>query len=242
MSYVKLFGSILASTIWREPPTTRVLWITMLAMADRDGVVEASVPGLADLARLSIDECRRGLASLEGPDPDSRTIAHEGRRIAKVDGGWLVLNYEFYRDKQTAEHVRALAAARKARQRDRQRDLSRSSRSVASVTPSGSSAPESETQIQPSEGSSPQQGSGGEGSEPRVLQVLLSTSWRSNSQTRILDAVALDKRLVSEGMTPKQCSALWALAQKRGRSAGGYFDKLTECEANWRSALEQMRA
>ena len=136
MAYVKLFGSILASTIWREPPTTRVLWITMLAMADRDGFVEASVPGLADMARLSDDECRRSLAVLSSPDPDSRTKEHEGRRVQETPGGWLILNYETYRDRQTAEEVRERNRLRQERKRDRDRNaLSRSSRSV---TPSGS--------------------------------------------------------------------------------------------------------
>jgi hypothetical protein len=128
MAYVKLFGSILTSTIWRESPQTRVLWITMLALADRDGVVEASVPGLADLARLSVEDCRRALEVLEGPDPDSRTQIRDGRRIQRVQGGWQVVNYEAYRDRQTAEDVREKARLRQ--QRKRQRDASRSSRSV----------------------------------------------------------------------------------------------------------------
>jgi hypothetical protein len=69
-------------------------------------MVEASVPGLADMARVSDDECRRALTVLSSPDPDSRTKDNEGRRIEEVPGGWWILNYEYYRDKQTAEDIR----------------------------------------------------------------------------------------------------------------------------------------
>ena len=40
--YTKLFNSILASTIWRADDKTRIVWITLLAMADKHGIVEAS--------------------------------------------------------------------------------------------------------------------------------------------------------------------------------------------------------
>lgn len=101
--YTKLFNSILASTIWRESKETKILWITMLAMSDKDGKVDGSIPGLADLARLSIDEIKRSLSELMAPDEFSRTQEHEGRRIASVDGGWQILNHRKYRDKMGAE-------------------------------------------------------------------------------------------------------------------------------------------
>lgn len=121
MSYVKLFGSILDSTLWREDNETRILWLTMLAMADRDGVVEASLPGLADRARLTRDQVVAGLGKLQAPDPDSRSPVAEGRRIEKVDGGWALINFEYYRDKQSADDLRAKAAARQRRKREREK-------------------------------------------------------------------------------------------------------------------------
>lgn len=104
--YTKLFGSIVASTIWREDNETRVVWITMLAMADRDGVVDASVPGLADMARVPIEATRKALEKFMSPDPDSRTDEHEGRRVKKVDGGWLLLNHAKYRHKMSLDERR----------------------------------------------------------------------------------------------------------------------------------------
>lgn len=93
----------------------------MLAICDRDGVVEASVPGLAREALVSRVECEQALAILSAPDPDSRTPDHEGRRIEKVDGGWRLLNHGKYREKMDAEEIRAKAAERQRRSRERKR-------------------------------------------------------------------------------------------------------------------------
>ena len=104
--YTKLFNSILASTIWREDDKTRIVWITLLAMADKNGIAEASVPGLADMARVSVPACRKALAALQAPDPDSRTQTHDGRRIAPVEGGWQLLNHAKYRAKLNVDERR----------------------------------------------------------------------------------------------------------------------------------------
>ena len=95
--YTQLFGSIVASTIWREDDKTRIVWITLLALSDWDGYVAASTPGLADLARVSVAECEQALEKLQQPDKYSRSPEHGGRRIQPVDGGWLVLNRAKYR-------------------------------------------------------------------------------------------------------------------------------------------------
>lgn len=123
MSYVKIFDSIVASTIWSAPSDHRVVWVTMLAIADRDGYVKASVPGLAHLCRVSREACESALASFLAPDPDSRTKTHDGRRIAVAEGGWLLLNYEFYRDMASAEEKREKDRLRQ--ERKRLRDASR---------------------------------------------------------------------------------------------------------------------
>lgn len=119
--YTKLFSSIVHSTVWREPDHVRLVWITMLALANRRGHVSASVPGLADAARVSVERCREALSILASPDPDSRTPDHEGRRIETVPGGWAILNHALYRERQSADHRRELARARVARHRARKK-------------------------------------------------------------------------------------------------------------------------
>ncbi|MDQ2987460.1 MAG: hypothetical protein M3R13_12225, partial [Armatimonadota bacterium] len=104
--YTKLFSTIIGSTIWREPDHVRLVWITMLATANQYGDVECSVPGLADFARVSREQCEDALRVLSAPDVDSRTKTDEGRRIETIDGGWRVINHGKYRQKMNADDRR----------------------------------------------------------------------------------------------------------------------------------------
>ena len=96
--YVKVFQSILHSTVWQEGKDVKILWVTMLALANWDGVVEASIPGLANAAGLTIDETEKALEVLRSPDPYSRSEEYQGRRVEDRVGGFQILNYEKYRD------------------------------------------------------------------------------------------------------------------------------------------------
>lgn len=116
-TFTKLFSSITDSSIWAADDHTRLAWVTMLAMADRRGRVWASIPGLANRARIPLDAAERALAVFTSPDPYSRTADHDGRRIEKIDGGWRLLNYQKYRDTRDEEEVRIQAAERKRKQR-----------------------------------------------------------------------------------------------------------------------------
>ena len=95
--YTPFFNSIVTSSIWNEDNATRVVWITMLALADKNGVVEGAIPGLATVARVSIEECERALQVLKTPDNYSRTADHEGKRIHDIDGGWQIYNFAKFR-------------------------------------------------------------------------------------------------------------------------------------------------
>jgi len=114
MAFVKLHCTILDSSIWLESPSTRLVWITMLAMADGDGVVQASVGGLAHRSRVTRQECQEALQLFLGPDPDSRD-GTTGERIEKVAGGWLLLNHSQYRERQTTAQEKTAARVRKHR-------------------------------------------------------------------------------------------------------------------------------
>lgn len=104
MPYVKLDAGILDSSLWVEDSDTCKVWVTMLCMAKPDGLVEATAPGIARRANLDIERTRKALAILEAPDPDSRTLADEGRRLRRVDGGYEIINYLEYR---TKDHTNA---------------------------------------------------------------------------------------------------------------------------------------
>lgn len=120
-TFTKLFSSITESTIWCEPDRTRLVWICMLAMADKNGRVWASVPGLANRARVPLVDAEIALAAFLAPDPYSRTPDNEGRRIEPIDGGWRLLNHEKYRairdDESIKESKRNYINARRAAER-----------------------------------------------------------------------------------------------------------------------------
>jgi len=97
--YTPLFSEIVSSSIWNEDNATRIVWITLMAMAEADGTVYGSVAGLAPIARVTIQECEKAIIKLSSPDKHSRSKNDEGRRIRIVDGGWQIINLKKYRDK-----------------------------------------------------------------------------------------------------------------------------------------------
>jgi len=119
MAYTKLFNSIVTSTIWLETDRTRIVWITMLALADQNGEVQASIPGLAHVAGVPVEDCRTALAKFLGPDPDSRTRDDEGQRIEEIEGGWVLLNHGKYRAMASGEDRQQKAAIRQRRFREK---------------------------------------------------------------------------------------------------------------------------
>lgn len=141
MAFVKLDCGILNSTLWveREP---RDVFITALLMAvpfevtqpmpqykvnsteetgfvvppGWYGFVEAAGPGIV---RRAIADPVLGMQALEklgDPDPESRSADFDGRRLVRVNGGYIVLNFMKYRDKDNT------AAIRQKRYRDRQKE------------------------------------------------------------------------------------------------------------------------
>ena len=119
--YTPLFGSIVTSSIWNEDSETRIVWITMLALANPTGMVEGSISGLAPVARVSIEACEKALEKLRQPDKYSRTKEFDGRRIIDVDGGWQILNYEKFREKarkRSAEYYRDYRKRKEPKEKD----------------------------------------------------------------------------------------------------------------------------
>ena len=136
IGYTKLFSSIVTSTIWVESDRTRIVWITMLAMADRNGEIQASVPGLARLAGVPIPDCEEALAKFIAPDRYSRTPDDEGRRIEKIEGGWALLNHAKYREMASRDDSKAANTERQRRHREKEKRNAAVTPCNAAVTPS----------------------------------------------------------------------------------------------------------
>lgn len=143
MAFVKLDTRILESTLWIERDC-REIFITALLMAlpreFLDGQPQIEVRSLnptgfvvppgwygfidaagVGIARRALVETEKGLDALEklgNTDQESRTSDFEGRRLVRVNGGFIVLNFMKYRDKDTT------SAERQRRYRDRQREQS----------------------------------------------------------------------------------------------------------------------
>ncbi len=172
MGYTKLFSEIVMSTVWREKDTTRLVWITMLALRNRHHVVEGSIPGLADCARVSIKACRVALKVLSEPDPDSRSQEQQGRRIEQVDGGWFIINGEKYRRKMSEDERREKNAIYQKNHRERKKSVSAQSDKSAK-----SAQTEEETETKKNK-------EGANGSRPQSVEDLGADTESTESRSR----------------------------------------------------------
>lgn len=71
------------------------------------GFVRASGSSLIDRAKVEQNEGAKALHRLGAPDPESRSPEYDGRRMVRVSGGWIVLNYDRYRRKDQTAAERA---------------------------------------------------------------------------------------------------------------------------------------
>lgn len=151
MPFVKLDTGILDSTLWFEREA-RELFITALLMAQPREITE-SIPqlkvteieatgfvvppgwygwvsaagiGIIRKAGMDRDTGLKALTELGNPDTESRSADYGGRRLVRVDGGFVVLNYIKYRERD------ATTADRSRRWRQRQKEIrEKQSESVA---------------------------------------------------------------------------------------------------------------
>lgn len=95
--FVKLDCGITNSSLWFEPPETRIVFITLLTKCDSEGYARCVRKALERDSNVASDAFERAMECLESPDPSSRDSSNEGIRIEKCEGGWLVLNYHKWR-------------------------------------------------------------------------------------------------------------------------------------------------
>lgn len=97
MGFTKLDEGILQSSVMLEEPPTFKVWIALLASCGPDGIARVSSVFLSSVCHLDLAVTDKALEILEAPDPRSRSVVEEGRRIKRVDGGYFIVNYEKYR-------------------------------------------------------------------------------------------------------------------------------------------------
>lgn len=131
MAYSKLHSSIVHSSLWSAPDPVRIMFLTLLAMCDRDGIVYGSTSGIARVANVDIGKARVAIEALMSPDQESsdriRSPENEGRRIEAVSGGFRLLNFEYYRGLRNDDDRRI--QNREAQERFRERNKPASAKS-----------------------------------------------------------------------------------------------------------------
>lgn len=140
MAFVKLDTDIIRSTIWFDRPALEVFLTALLLAHPHEitapepqievgsleltgwsappgwyGLVPASGPGLVAAAHVDMAAGVEALRRMGAPEPESRSQEHGGRRLIRINGGFLLLNYVKYREK---DHT---TSERSARYRDRKR-------------------------------------------------------------------------------------------------------------------------
>ena len=140
MAFVKIDTGILDSTLWLEPDQ-RSIFLTALCMCEpwdtdapvkalnvRDlkdsgfvvppgwyGFVPAAGIGIVHRARMDRELGLKALEELGQPDKESRSAKFEGRRMVRIDRGFVVLNFIDYRDRDNtaAERMKRLRERKK---------------------------------------------------------------------------------------------------------------------------------
>lgn len=72
--------------------------MALLALKDSDHVVRKNSYELHKRANITLEEVESGLEALSKPDKKRPGQEHGGRRIEKVEDGWLILNGAAYED------------------------------------------------------------------------------------------------------------------------------------------------
>lgn len=134
--YAKLFSDIVDSSLWNEDAETCKVFVTLLALCDRDGYVRGTVGWLAGKSKVAIDKCDIAIQKLLAPDPYSRTPDHEGRRLERLEDGWLILNYLLFRDRLSTDPTASATRERVRKHRESHGSRYVTLRTLPSVTAS----------------------------------------------------------------------------------------------------------
>lgn len=118
--YTPVFSKIVDSSLWSEPDFVVKIFITMLAKKDADMVVRGNAYNIANWSKKTEQEVLQALEILSSPD--TRRLEpqpHEGRRIQRVEDGWLILNGQHYQNLMRKVHRNAYQAEKQREYRSK---------------------------------------------------------------------------------------------------------------------------
>ena len=98
--YGKIFEQIYDSTIISHGGDVIYVFMSMIVLSDKDGILSMSLPALARRIAKDEESVRKAVDVLENPDTSSNSKDYEGRRIIPLsevtDGmenrGWFIIN------------------------------------------------------------------------------------------------------------------------------------------------------
>ena len=98
--FAKIFAQIFDSSIAQDY-LTRHVFMDLLVLADRDGVVDMTVDAISRRTNVPENLVAHAIQELMGADDKSRSPLENGKRIVPLDShrdwGWQIVNYEHYR-------------------------------------------------------------------------------------------------------------------------------------------------
>lgn len=127
--WFKVSRRIFKSSVWEEDPATRIVWLTLLHLAQLPenrkhghGMVLITRGNLAREAYVDAEQLDHALARLTAPDPTSRTEPDLGR-IEILKNGYFIRSFDRYHDADEFDRKRhQRIAAGKARAAQASRD------------------------------------------------------------------------------------------------------------------------
>lgn len=127
--YAKIFTQIFDSSIANDYQVRHV-FEDLLKLSNVDGVVDMTIEAVSRRTNVPLEIVQRGIAELMKPDDQSRTHDHQGRRLLPLDPdrswGWIIVNYQYYRDLQDEEARRLTWRLAARKQRAKAKQLKRS--------------------------------------------------------------------------------------------------------------------
>jgi hypothetical protein len=113
--FAKIFAQIYDSSIV-ESPETRFTFMDFLVLSDQNGVVDMTHEAIARRTNRPLEVIRKTISELEGPDERSRSPEFKGARIKRLDDhrdwGWMIVNFNFFREIASEEQRRQKTLAR----------------------------------------------------------------------------------------------------------------------------------
>jgi hypothetical protein len=103
-TFAPVFKNIVHSSLWSEPDYVCKVFVTLMAIKDSDHVARVTAFALGRMCwstepHKAEERAMAALKLLESPDLNrAEPQRFDGRRIKRVDDGWLILNGQYYED------------------------------------------------------------------------------------------------------------------------------------------------